>query len=188
MTEYGIAVDQHCRTQVKHIYAAGDVTGRHQFTHMGEHMARVAVGNAMLGSHTTLDPASWCTYSDPELASAGESEDHIKNRNLRYEVYKFPYSRLDRAVSESEPAGLIKIFATPRQGKILGATILGSRAGEMIAEFALAMKKKMTLGDIEAAVHAYPTYMSGNRSIAGEWERSRRSSTVLFQVRKLLRR
>ncbi len=189
VTEYGVSVDEHCRTAVKHIYAAGDVTGRHQFTHMGEHMAQVAVKNALLGSRATLDPnASWCTYSDPELAHVGASEDQIKNRNIRYEVYRLPCSRIDRAVAESESAGLIKIFATPRKGTILGATILGSRAGEMIAEFALAMKKKLTLADLSATIHAYPTYMSGNRGVADEWGLSRRSPALLLGARRMLRR
>jgi len=189
VTEYGVSVDEHCRTAVRHIYAAGDVTGRHQFTHMGEHMAQVAVRNALLGSRVTLDPnASWCTYSDPELAHVGASEDQIKNRNARYEVYRFPYSRIDRAAAESESAGLIKVFATPRKGTILGATILGSRAGEMIAEFALALKKKMTLADVSSTIHAYPTYMCGNRRAADEWGLSRQSPTLLFWARKMLRR
>lgn len=189
VTEYGVSVDEHCRTAVKHIYAAGNVTGRHQFTHMAEHMANVAVRNALLGSRATLEPhASWCTYSDPELAHVGASEDHIKNRNLRYEVCKLAYSRLDRAVAESEPAGLIKVFVTRRKGVVLGATILGSRAGEMIAEFALAMKKKLTLADIGSTIHAYPTYMSGNRRAADEWGLSRRLPSLLFGARKMLRR
>lgn len=189
VTEYGVAVDEHCRTAVKHIYAAGDVTGRHQFTHMAEHMAHVAVRNALLGSRVMLDPyASWCTYSDPELAHAGASEDQIKSRNVRYEIYKFPYLRLDRAVIESEHAGLIKVFATQRKGTILGVTILGSRAGEMIAEFALAMKKKLTLADIGSTIHAYPTYMAGNLRLADGWELSRRPASLLFGARKMLRR
>src|SRR5262249_55478629 len=86
VTEYGVPVDEHCRTAVKHIYAAGDVTGRHQYTHMAEHMARVAVKNALLGLRAKLDPkVTWCTFTDPELAHIGASEDQIKNRNLRYE-------------------------------------------------------------------------------------------------------
>ena len=185
VTEYGISVDQRCRTAVKHIYAAGDVTGRHQFTHMAEHMARVAVSNALLGRRNKLDEqhVTWCTYTDPELAHAGASEEQLKNRNIRYEVYKFSYAKLDRAVTESESAGLIKVYAAPRKGTILGATILGARAGEMIGEFALAMRNKLTLGDIAATIHAYPTYVFGNRRAADQWLLSRRSRALLWALR-----
>jgi pyruvate/2-oxoglutarate dehydrogenase complex dihydrolipoamide dehydrogenase (E3) component len=187
VTEYGVSVDEHCRTAVKHIYAAGDVTGRHQFTHMAEHMAKIAVKNALLGLRSRMDAGhvTWCTFSDPPLAHAGASEDQIKNRNVRYEVYKFPYSRIDRAVTESEPAGLIKVFATPRKGKILGTTILGANAGEMIAEFALAMRNNLSLKEIASTIHAYPTYAFGNRRVADQWLLSRRTPALLWALRKL---
>jgi len=188
VTEYGVSVDQHCRTAVKHIYAAGDVTGRHQFTHMAEHMARIAVKNALLGLRSKIEDryVTWCTYSDPELAHVGASEDQIKNRNVRYEVYKFPYSRIDRAITDSERAGLIKVFATPGKGTVLGATIAGAKAGEMIAEFALAMRHGLTLADIGSTIHAYPTYVFGNRRVADQWSLARRAPRVLWAVRRLL--
>jgi pyruvate/2-oxoglutarate dehydrogenase complex dihydrolipoamide dehydrogenase (E3) component len=187
VTEYGVSVDEHCRTAVKHIYAAGDVTGRHQFTHMAEHMAKVAVKNALLGLRAKLDSehVTWCTYSDPELAHVGASEDQIKNHNQRYDVYKFPYSRVDRAVAESEATGLIKVFATPRTGKILGASILGANAGEMIAEFALAMKNQLTLREIASTIHPYPAYVFGNRRVADQWTLTRRVPRLLRALRRL---
>lgn len=187
VTEYGISVDEHCRTGVKHIYAAGDVTGRHQFTHMAEHMAKVAVKNALLGLRSKLDSqhVTWCTYTDPELAYVGASEDHIKNRNQRYDVYKYPYSRVDRAVAESATAGMIKVFATPRKGKILGAAILGAHAGELIAEFALAMKNGLTLREIASTIHPYPAFVFGNRRVADQWMLTRHAPAWLWALRRL---
>src|SRR5207302_9632890 len=139
---------------VTHIYAAGEVTGRYQLTHMAEHMSRIAVKNALLGTRAKIEEpfATWCTFSDPELATIGASEDQIKNRNIRYDVYKFPYSRIDRAVTDGR-SGLIKIFATPRKGRVLGAAILGAHAGEMIAEFAIAMRRGLTLRDLKSVIH-----------------------------------
>jgi len=190
VTEYGVSVDEHCRTAVKHIYAAGDVTGRHQFTHMAEHMAAVAVKNALLGARAKIEGGSvtWCTYSDPELAHVGASEDQLKNRGVRYEVYKLPYSGVDRAVCESESTGLIKVFATRRQGMILGATILGARAGEMIGEFALTVKNRLALGEIAATIHPYPTYGGGVRRVADQWALSRGGAGLVRSMRRALGR
>jgi pyruvate/2-oxoglutarate dehydrogenase complex dihydrolipoamide dehydrogenase (E3) component len=189
VTEYGVAVDEHCRTAVKHIYAAGDVTGRHQFTHMAEHMAAVAVNNALLGARAKIESGNvtWCTWSDPELAHVGESEDRLKNRNVRYDVYKLPYSAVDRAVCESESTGLIKVFAAQRTGVVLGAAILGARAGEMIGELALAIRQRLTLARIAAAIHPYPSYGSGVRRAADLWESARRPN-LMRSIRKLVGR
>jgi len=189
VTEYGVAVDEHCRTAVKHIYAAGDVTGRHKFTHMAEHMAAVAVKNALLGARAKIENrgVTWCTWSDPELAHVGESEDRLKNRNLRYEVYKLPYSAVDRAVCESESAGLIKVFATRGTGVVLGAAILGARAGEMIGEFALAIRHRLTMAQIAATIHPYPSYGSGVRRAAELWQSARKPG-LLRSIRKLVGR
>jgi pyruvate/2-oxoglutarate dehydrogenase complex dihydrolipoamide dehydrogenase (E3) component len=190
VTEYGVAVDQHCRTGVKHIFAAGDVTGRHQFTHMAEHMATVAVKNALLGARAKIESGqiSWCTYSDPELAHVGAWEDQLKNRDVRYEVYKLPYSEVDRAVTESESTGLIKVFVKARTGAVLGAAILGARAGEMIAQFALAIRYKLTMAQLAATILPYPTYASGVKRVAEEWVESRKIATGMRALRRALGR
>jgi pyruvate/2-oxoglutarate dehydrogenase complex dihydrolipoamide dehydrogenase (E3) component len=189
VTEYGVSVDEHCRTAVKHIYAAGDVTGRHQFTHMAEHMATVAVKNALLGAREKIASGlvTWCTYSDPELAHVGAPEDQLKNRGVQYEVYKLPYSRVDRAVTEGEP-GLIKVFAKPRTGAILGATMLGARAGEMVGQFALAVQCKLTLRELARTILPYPTYASGVKRVAEEWVRARKTATGMRALRRVLGR
>jgi pyruvate/2-oxoglutarate dehydrogenase complex dihydrolipoamide dehydrogenase (E3) component len=190
VTEYGVSVDEHCRTAVKHIYAAGDVTGRHQFTHMAEHMATVAVKNALLGARAKIEnrQITWCTYSDPELAHVGASEDQLKNRDVRYEVYKLPYSGVDRAVAESDSTGLIKVFASPRNGLILGAAILGARAGEMIGHFALAIRYKLTLGEVATTILPYPSYMSGVRRVAEQWVGLHKTATRKGLLRRALGR
>ncbi|HLX46601.1 MAG TPA: FAD-dependent oxidoreductase [Bryobacteraceae bacterium] len=190
VTEYGVSVDQHCRTGVKHIFAAGDVTGRHQFTHMAEHMATVAVKNALLGARAKIESGqiSWCTYSDPELAHVGAWEDQLKNRDVRYEVYKLPYSDVDRAVTESESTGLIKVFVKARTGVVLGTAILGARAGEMIAQFALAIRYKLTMAQLAATILPYPTYASGVKRVAEEWTESRKIATGMRALRRALGR
>jgi pyruvate/2-oxoglutarate dehydrogenase complex dihydrolipoamide dehydrogenase (E3) component len=188
VTEYGVRVDDRCRTDAKHIYAAGDVTGRHQFTHMAEHMAKVAMLNALAGKlvarkvrlEETRVP--WCTYCDPELAHVGASEDQLRNREIRFEAFKFPYARLDRAIVDGEETGLIKVFAAPN-GKILGAAILGARAGELIGEWALALRHGMQLADITATLHPYPSYAFGNRRVADQRLLSRRSPVLLWGLK-----
>ncbi len=165
--DHGIIVDSHCRTSQKHIFAVGDVTGRYQFTHMAEHTSKVAVTNAMLHWPKSVDfkHVVWCTFTDPELAHLGESEASLAERGVRHAVYRFPYRQLDRAITESETAGEVKVLATT-SGRILGVSIVGVNAGEMIAEYALAMKNGITLARIAGTIHPYPTYMLGNRRAA----------------------
>ena len=166
-SEKGIGVDTHCRTSQRHIYAVGDVTCRYQFTHMGEHMSKVAITNAILRWPKKLDEKHvvWSTFTDPELAHLGESEADLQRRQARYLRYRSPFEKLDRAVTETETAGEVKVFTDP-SGKILGASILGAHAGEMIAEYALAMRNAIRLSRIADTIHPYPTYMLGNRRAA----------------------
>ncbi len=165
--EQGIIVDDRCRTTRKNIFACGDVTGKYLFTHMAEHTAKVAVMNAILRIPSRVDDrrVPWCTFTDPELAHVGFGEEELRKRGDSFRVYRFPFSKLDRAITESESAGVVKVWASKR-GKILGASILGANAGEMIAEYALAMKVKAGLGEISATIHPYPTYALGNRRAA----------------------
>jgi pyruvate/2-oxoglutarate dehydrogenase complex dihydrolipoamide dehydrogenase (E3) component len=176
----GIEVDRRCRTSQKHIYAVGDVTGRYQFTHMAEHMSKVAVTNAILRIPSKLQDnhVAWCTFTSPELAHTGESEKELLGRNIAYEVFRFPFTRLDRAIAEGEEAGMVKIFAT-RQGHILGASILGANAGEMIAVCALAMKNNLRLADIADTIFPYPTYTLGVRQAADQWYLKKLDSPLL---------
>ncbi len=170
-TDRGIRVDDRCRTNIRHIFAVGDVTGRYQFTHMGEHMAKVAATNALLRLPMKVDVARvpWTTYTDPELAHLGAGEAELTRRGLAYEVYRFPYRKIDRAVTEGETIGLIKVYAKRRSGRILGADVLGTGAGELISEYAVAMRGGVTLRRLSDTIHPYPSYALGARRAADQW-------------------
>lgn len=170
-TAKGIDVDAKCQTNVSHIYACGDVTGDYQFTHMSEHTAKVAATNALLKFPMKVDAnhVPWCTYSDPELGHVGATEQQLKDDGTSYEVYRFPFSKVDRALTESEGEGLIKVFAKKWNGKILGASVLGANAGEMISEYAVAMKNGVSLRNLADTIHPYPTYGLGARRAADQW-------------------
>lgn len=186
--EKGIDVDLRCRTSQRHIYATGDVTGKYQFTHMGEHMSKVAVTNAILHWRKALDDKHvvWSTFTEPELAHLGQSEQQLREQDRKYEVFRFPFAKLDRAITESEIEGEVKVFAD-RRGRILGASILGANGGEMISEYALAMRHGLGLSQIADTIHPYPTYMLGNRQTADQFVRKQLDSPLLALLGKFLR-
>ncbi|MGA8182371.1 MAG: FAD-dependent oxidoreductase [Terriglobia bacterium] len=185
----GITVDRRCRTSAANIFACGDVTGLYQFTHMSEHMAKVAVTNALLRFKMSVDinNVPWCTYTDPELAHVGASEIELKNRKQRYAVYRFPFSKIDRAVTDRETTGMVKVLARKFDGKIFGASILGAHAGDMIGEFALAMRNKVTLRNMADTIHPYPTYALGNRRAADQWYVRKQSRMFVRLLRLIFR-
>jgi len=175
----GVTVDDRCRTNQSHIYAAGDVTGRYQFTHMSNHMAKVAVTNALLKWPSKIDVnhVPWVTYTDPELAHVGARESELDEEGTSYETYRFPYDKLDRAITEGETNGLIKVHAKSLTGKILGASVLGARAGELITSFAIAMRNGVTLRNIGDTIHPYPAWGEGVRRVADQWFVQKQSPT-----------
>ena len=187
-TEKGIVVDRHCRTNVKNIFACGDVTGKYLFTHMAEHTAKVAVMNAILHVPSSTDDkrVSWCTFTDPELAHAGLGEEELRRQGEKFQVYRFPFSKLDRAVTESESVGLVKVLANAR-GKVLGASILGANAGEMIAEYALAIRANTGLGTISSTIHPYPTYALANRKAADLFAMNVLTPSRVVWIRRIFR-
>ncbi len=186
-TQRGITVDDRCRTSRRHIYAVGDVTGRYQFTHMSEHMGKVAASNAIFKIPLKIDAkhVPWVTYTDPELAHVGARERDLKEKGASDTVYRFPYTKLDRAVTDGETTGLIKVFARAWNGKILGATILGAAAGEMIGEYALAMRHGLRLRQISDTIHPYPTYGLGVRRAADQWYAQKQSPTLVRLLQKV---
>lgn len=167
----GITIDEKCRTNKSHIFACGDITGRYQFTHMSEHMSKVAVTNALLKfpMKTDEDHLPWVTYTDPELGHVGATASQLEERGIHYQTYRFPYSKIDRALAESREKGLIKIHAKKWNGKIYGVSIWGARAGELISEYALAMKNGISLRNIADTIHPYPSYGLGARRAADQW-------------------
>jgi pyruvate/2-oxoglutarate dehydrogenase complex dihydrolipoamide dehydrogenase (E3) component len=188
LSKNGVRVNKRCRTSQRHIYAVGDVVGRYQFTHVAEHMSKVAVTNAILRIPRSFDERHmiWCTFTDPELASLGESEAALHERNARFSVYRLPFDKIDRATTEQNTDGLIKVFAD-RHGRILGVTILGTNAGEMISEWALAMRNGIPLRNVAETLHPYPTYNLGNRQAADQWYTRQLDSPLLRVLAKLLR-
>ncbi len=156
-SETGISVDRRLRTSQKHIYACGDVCGHYAFTHMAEYQAGIIISNALFRFPKKTDyrivPA--VTYSDPELAQVGLSEQQVREQGIRHSVLRFDFKDIDRALTERESSGRVKLIT--RKGKLLGASILGPQAGELIHELVLAMQTGAKLGDISATIHAYPT-------------------------------
>jgi pyruvate/2-oxoglutarate dehydrogenase complex dihydrolipoamide dehydrogenase (E3) component len=170
-TSKGILVDDSCKTNIGHIYAIGDVTGEYQFTHMSEHMAKVAATNALIKVPMKIDRGNvpWVTYTNPELGHIGKTEEELKTAGTKYETYRFPYSKIDRALMENESLGMIKIFANKLTGKIYGASVLGAHAGEVISEYAVAMKNGVSLRGIADTIHPYPSWGLGARRAADQW-------------------
>lgn len=183
-----VAVDRRCRTTARHIYAAGDCATMARFTHVAERMAAVAVMNAIAGVPTRFDDESvtWTTFTDPELAQVGPTEMELRQAGRRYTVQTFPFSRLDRAIIDSAEDGFVSILTTLR-GRVLGGTVVGPRAGELIAEVALARARRLRLSALAATLHVYPTYAMGVRRTADIGLIRARTAPVLAALR-LLRR
>lgn len=167
----GIKVNDACQTNVSHIYAMGDVTGRYQFTHMSDHMAKIAVTGALLKIPSRIDRKNvpWVTYTSPELAHVGKTEAELEKAGTGFEIYRLPYSKIDRALMENKTTGMIKVYANKLTGKIYGASVLGAHAGELISEYALAMKNGISLRGIADTIHPYPSWGLGARRAADQW-------------------
>src|SRR5215471_6547445 len=166
----GIQVDDRLRTSVKHIYAAGDVTGSYQFTHYAGWQAFQAVRNALLpGSSTGVSNlVPWVTFTDPEVAHIGATEKQARSEHGDHiEVHRWEMGKVDRAVCENDVSGFLKIITKPN-GEILGATIVGARAGDAILELIVAMKQRMKVGDLAGAIHPYPTYSTAVQQLAAD--------------------
>ncbi|WP_138430062.1 dihydrolipoyl dehydrogenase family protein [Fodinibius saliphilus] len=183
----GIEVNEKCRTNQSHIYACGDITGRYQLTHMSEHMAKMATTNALLKfpMKIDVDHVPWVTYTDPELGHVGATEKQLQLEGTSYETYRFPFSKIDRALTDSEEEGLIKIHARKWDGKIYGVSIYGAHAGELISEYALAMKNGISLRNFADTIHPYPTYGLGARRAADQWYIKNQSEWQVKLVKKI---
>lgn len=154
----GIEVDATLRTSAKNIYACGDVTGPYQFSHMAEYQAIIAIGNALFPFKRKVDYSAvpWCTFTDPELARIGLTEEEARANFKDIRVYRSLYTGNDRAVTDIEEEGLAKVI-TDKKGYILGAHIVGANAGEIIHEYVLAKASKLKIGSLSSAIHIYPT-------------------------------
>jgi pyruvate/2-oxoglutarate dehydrogenase complex dihydrolipoamide dehydrogenase (E3) component len=160
-------LDKRLRTTNKNIFACGDVAGPYLFTHMAEHQAGIVLRNTLFRlpfkAQTTGIP--WCTFTSPELARIGLSEEEAREQGITHNVYCFPFAEIDRAITDDDTAGMAKIITTPR-GKILGACIVGPHAGELIAEYSLAMSAGLSVSALSKTIHLYPSLAQINRRVA----------------------
>ncbi len=174
-----IETDPFLRTNFPNILCAGDVAGPYQFTHTAAHQAWYASVNALFGQlkkfRVDYRVIPWCTFTDPEVARVGLSEAEAREKNVRYEVARFELAELDRAIAEGEEHGWVKVLTPPGKDKILGATIVGAHAGDLLAEFVLAMKHGIGLNKILGTIHAYPTLAEANKMAAGAWKKAARA-------------
>ncbi len=169
-TPKGIEVDERLKTTAKNIWAVGDVKNKYLFTHAAEYEARIVVQNALFPFKKKVDyrVMPWCTFTEPELARVGLSEAEAKDAGLEYKLLEFPYSQVDRAVTDGETAGRARIVCG-KKGKILGAAIVGASAGELIHEWALAMRAGIPVTTLSGMIHVYPTLSRLNRKAADKY-------------------
>ncbi|SDY94371.1 FAD-dependent oxidoreductase [Nitrosomonas halophila] len=170
------------------IYACGDVVGPYQFTHAAAHQAWYAAVNAMFGDFKRFKVdysiIPWTTFTDPEVARVGLSEAEAKTHNISHEVTRYDLNELDRAIADEAAHGFVKVLTVPGKDRILGVTIVGSHASDLLAEFVLAMKHGLGLNKILGTIHTYPTWSEANKYVAGEWKRRHVSQRLLGWLEK----
>jgi len=183
-----VAVDPLLRTNFPNIFAVGDVAGPYQFTHTASHMAWYAAVNALFGDFKSFKvdyrAIPWATFTDPEVARVGLSEADAKAQGIAYEVTRYGIDDLDRAITDSEDHGWIKVLTKPGSDKLLGVTIVGSHAGDLLAEYVLAMKHGLGLNKILGTIHTYPTMSEANKAAAGTWKKAHAPEKLLAWVEK----
>ena len=183
-----IETDEYLQTLMPNIFAAGDVVGPYQFTHVAAHQAWYAAVNALFGTFKKFKVdyrvIPWTTFIDPEVARVGLSERDAAEQEIDVEVTRYEFAELDRAVAESARKGFIKVLTPPGKDKILGVTVVSEHAGDLIAEFVIAMKHDLGLNKILGTIHAYPTWAEGAKYAAGNWKRANAPEKLLSYVEK----
>ena len=172
----GVTVDAHLRTSQPHIYAAGDVTGGYQFTHVADHHARIVVRNILtpwLPSKADTTVIPWCTFTSPEVGRVGMSEAEAVKAGVAHDVWMQPLADVDRAIVESEFEGFAKVITEKGGDRILGAVVVAERGGDLVHEFVVAMKADLGLKELSGTIHAYPTFSEIARRAADRYQRSR---------------
>jgi len=171
-----LKVNEFLQTNYPNIFACGDVAGPYQFTHMASYQAWFASVNGLFGMFKKFrihyDIVPWATFTDPEVARVGLSETEARGKGIDYELTRFDLGGLDRAVTDSETTGFIKVLTIPGKDRILGAVIVGAHASELINEFILAMNNGLGLKKIMAAIHVYPTWSESGKFAAGTWRKA----------------
>ena len=183
-----LEVNEFLQTNYPNIYACGDVAGPYQFTHTAAHQAWYASVNALFGGikkfKVDYSVIPFATFTDPEVARVGLNEQEAQAKNLPYEVTVYGLDDLDRAIADSENHGFVKVLTAPGKDRILGATIVGEHAGDLIAEFVMAMKHGIGLNKILGTIHIYPTWTEANKFVAGNWKRAHKPEKLLEWVER----
>jgi pyruvate/2-oxoglutarate dehydrogenase complex dihydrolipoamide dehydrogenase (E3) component/uncharacterized membrane protein YdjX (TVP38/TMEM64 family) len=181
-----VQTNAYLQTLYPNIYAVGDVAGPFQFTHTAAHQAWYAAVNALFGRFRKFKAdysvIPWATFTDPEVARVGLSESEAKEQGVAYEVTKYGIDDLDRAIADGTAHGFVKVLTVPGKDKILGVTIVGEHAGDLLAEYVLAMKHGLGLNKILGTIHTYPTLAEANKYVAGEWKRAHAPQKLLQWV------
>jgi pyruvate/2-oxoglutarate dehydrogenase complex dihydrolipoamide dehydrogenase (E3) component/uncharacterized membrane protein YdjX (TVP38/TMEM64 family) len=187
-THRTVETNEYLQTIYPNIYAAGDVAGPFQFTHTAAHQAWYAAVNALFGEwklfKADYSVIPWATFIDPEVARVGLNEQEAQEKKIPYEVTKYGFDDLDRAIADSEAHGFVKVLTVPGKDKILGVTIVGAHAADLLAEYVLAMKHGLGLTKILGTIHTYPTMSEANKYAAGEWKRAHAPHKLLAWVKK----
>ncbi|MFA7299764.1 MAG: FAD-dependent oxidoreductase, partial [Sideroxydans sp.] len=182
-TQRTVTTNDYLETLYPNIFAAGDVAGPYQFTHTAAHQAWYAAVNALFGDFKKFKAdysvIPWATFIEPEVARVGLNEQEAREQGITYEVVKFNNEELDRAIADGTAHGFVKVLTVPGKDKILGVTIVGEHAGDLLAEFVLAMKHGLGLNKILGTIHTYPTLGEANKYAAGEWKRAHAPQGVL---------
>ena len=183
-----VVVNDFLQTNYPNIYACGDVAGPYQFTHTASHQAWYASVNALFGGikkfKADYSVIPWATFTEPEVARVGLNELEAKEKSIAYEVTTYHIDDLDRAIADSEAHGFVKVLTVPGKDRILGVTIVGEHAGDLIAEYILAMRHGIGLNKILGTIHIYPTLAEANKFAAGEWKRAHAPQWALKVLEK----
>jgi pyruvate/2-oxoglutarate dehydrogenase complex dihydrolipoamide dehydrogenase (E3) component len=183
-----IETDAWLQTLYPNIYAVGDVAGPYQLTHAAAHQAWYAAVNALFGGfkrfRVDYSVMPWATFTDPEVARVGLSETEAAQQGVAVEVTRYPLDDLDRAIADGATQGYVKVLTVPGEDRILGVTIVGAHAGDLLAEYVLAMKHGLGLNKILGTIHSYPTLAEANKYAAGAWKRAHAPQRLLSWVER----
>jgi pyruvate/2-oxoglutarate dehydrogenase complex dihydrolipoamide dehydrogenase (E3) component len=187
-TAHTVATNEYLQTLYPNIYACGDVAGPYQFTHTASHQAWFAAVNALFGVlrkfRADYRVIPWATFTDPEVARVGLNETEARAQNIPCEVTVYGIDELDRAVADGTASGVVKVLTAPGKDRILGVTIVGEHAGDLIVEFIAAMKHGIGLNKILGTIHIYPTLAEANKYAAGVWKKAHAPQRALRQVER----
>jgi len=183
-----VVVNELLQTNFPNIFAAGDVAGPYQFTHAAAHQAWYAAVNSLFSGFKSFKVdyrvIPWATFTDPEVARVGLNETEAKEKGVEYEVTTYGIDDLDRAITDEEAHGFIKVLTVPGKDRILGVTIVGEHSGDLIAEYVTAMKHGLGLNKILGTIHIYPTMAEANKYVAGNWKRAHAPQRLLRWVER----